>query len=196
MVFIEFSHHDDGFRIKCQVFDMDFVTLLLQPSSEVHFARSSICGRKLNNWIQTRLGSSSRVCCQDPLLRFKITMGGGPHQCQLTDAKMQLREVKWFCLVGRWQSSDQMPFSTLWPGFFPCATSMILRVSVAYILSEGLAFMTETSLGWASGGQVLSLTLLMIGYVTAVSQLLSVGCGHLQCFFPALEFWYLFTLQI
>lgn len=60
---------------------------------------------------------------------------------------------------------------------------MILRVSVAYILSEGLAFMTETSLGWASGGQVLSLTLLMIGYVTAVSQLLSVGCGHLQCFF-------------
>jgi len=37
--------------------------------------------------------------------------------------------------------------------------------------------MIETSLHWASRGQGLSLTLPVAGYVTAESQLLSMGCG-------------------
>lgn len=53
---------------------------------------------------------------------------------------------------------------------------------MAYMLSEGLALMTETSLGWASRGQGLSLTLPVVGYV-ATSKLFSMGCGHLQSFF-------------
>ena len=43
--------------------------------------------------------------------------------------------------------------------------------------------MIETSLHWASRGQGLSLTLPVAGYVTAASQLLSMGCGALQSFF-------------
>ena len=43
--------------------------------------------------------------------------------------------------------------------------------------------MIETSLRWASRGQGLSLTLPVAGSVTAASQLLSTGCGHLQSFF-------------
>lgn len=40
---------------------------------------------------------------------------------------------------------------------------------MAYMLSEGLALMSDTSLGWASRGQGLSPTPPIVGYVTVTS---------------------------